>query len=93
MQELCAMLDETTRARDLTADGQAIPAMRMLLQARRLGKEAIAALLGGCLKAEAEQTDAVSLARLGEQISFTQQSLCPACRSKVGKKWKESENV
>jgi len=93
MQELRAMLDETIRVRDLAADGQSILALRALLQARRLGKEAIAALLGGCLKAEAEQTDAVSLARLGEQIGFAQQSLCPACRSKVGKKWKEAEDV
>jgi len=91
--KLHAMLDEITRAHALTADGQSIPAMRRLLLAKRKGKTAIAALLVNCLKAEAKQADDVSLARLGEQIGFAQQSLCPACRSKVGKKWKESEHV
>lgn len=87
------MLDEIARARGLTAQGQSIPAIRALLQAKRLGKETIAALLGGCLKAETKQADDVSLARLREQVGFAQQSLCPACRSEVGRKWKESEDV
>ncbi len=90
---LRAMLNEITRAHALTANDQSIPAMRSLLLAKRVGKTAIAELLVNCLKAEAEQADDVSLARLGEQIGFAQQSLCPACRSKVGKKWKESEHV
>jgi|GEM_PF-3040595 len=87
------MLAETSQARDLTADGQVIPAMRALMRAKRLGKETIAALLGGCLKAETKQADDVSLVRLREQIGFAQQALCPGCRSEVGKRWKEADDV
>ena len=93
MQYLYAMLDETTRAHDLTADGQDLPAMQALLRARRLGKQAIAALLGNCLSVTTAQADEGSLPKLTELIGFAQRSLCPACRSEVGKKWKESENV
>lgn len=91
--ELRAMLDETMQARDLTADGQSIPAMQALLRAKRLGKQSIAALLGSCLRAATEQADDASLSRLRELLGFAQQALCPACRSEVGKKWKESEDV
>ncbi len=93
LQHLHAMLAETSQARDLTADGQVIPAMRALMRAKRLGKETIAALLGGCLKAETKQADDVSLVRLREQIGFAQQALCPGCRSEVGKRWKEADDV
>lgn len=93
LQHLHAMLAETARARDLTADGQAIPAMRALLRAKRMGKRSIAALLGDCLKAVTGQADEASLARLAELIGFAQQALCPGCRSEVGKKWKEAEDV
>lgn len=87
------MLDEIAQARGLISEGQAIPAMRALLRAKHLGKETIAALLGGCLKAETEQVDDVSFARLREQIGFAQQALCRGCRSEVGRKWKEADDV
>ena len=90
---LRAMLDEIMRARDLTAEDQAIPALQSLLQAKRLGKRSIAILLGDCLEATTKQTDEVSLARLMALIGFAQQALCRDCRSEVGKRWKESENV
>jgi len=93
LQHLRAMLEETTRARNLTANGQAIPAIRALLRAKHLGKGVIAALLGNCLSVTTAQADENSLPKLMELIGFAQQSLCPACRSKVGKKWKEIENV
>lgn len=93
LQHLHAMLAETARARDLTADGRAIPAMRALLRAKRLGKQSIAGLLARCLRAATEQADDASLSRLVELIGFAQQALCPGCRSEVGKRWKEAEDV
>jgi hypothetical protein len=82
------MLEETAQARHLASTGQAIPAMQALFRARRLGKRSIAALLGGCLSAAASQADQASFARLAELIMFAQQTLCPGCRSEVGKRWK-----
>lgn len=93
IQKLRDMLDEITRARDLTAQGQSVPALRTLMNARRLGKQSIAVLLGNCLKAATEQADDESLARLRELIGFAEQALCRGCRSEVGKRWNESENV
>ncbi len=93
LQHLHTMLAETERAHELTANGDAIPAMRALLRARHLGKRSIAALLSDCLKTTTEQTDEVSIPRLIELIGFAQQALCPGCRSDVGKRWKESEDV
>ena len=93
IQHLYAILNETRQAHDLTADGQAILAMQALLRARRLGKQAIATLLGNCLSVTTAQADEGSLPKLTQLIGFAQRSLCPACRSEVGKKWKESENV
>ena len=93
LQHLHAMLAETVQAHDLTADGRAIPAIQALLRARHLGKQSIAALLGDCLKTTTEQTDEMSIPRLMELIGFAQQALCPACRSEVGKRWKEAEDV
>ena len=92
-RSLNAMLDETTRAQQLVSTGQAIPAMRALLRAKRLGRQSIAALLGGCLGAAAAQADEASLARLMELIMFAQLDLCPDCRSEVGKKLKEVKDV
>jgi len=93
LRSLRAMLEETAQAEQLVSTGQAIPAMRVLLRARHLGKEAIAALMGGCLSTAASQADQASLSRLVELIGFAQQVLCPACRSEVGKKWKEAKDV
>ena len=93
LKSLRAMLDETVRAHDLTANGDAIPTMRSLVRAKRLGKQSIAALLGNCLNATVEQADEANLPRLAELIGFAMQALCPACRSEVGKKWKEAEDV
>ena len=90
---LHVMLDEVIRAHGLMADSQSILAMQRLLLAKRMGKTLIATLLSNCLKAETEQADDSSLARLKEQIRFAQQALCPACRREVGKRWKESNNV
>jgi hypothetical protein len=92
-RSLRAMLEETAQAQQLVSTGQAIPAMRALLRAKRLGRQSIAALLGGCLGAVAAQADEASLARLMELIGFAQQVLCPACRSEAGKRWKEAEDV
>lgn len=55
--------------------------------------ERSAVLLSDCLKATTEQADAANLPRLAELIGFAMQALCPACRSEVGKKWKEAEDV
>jgi hypothetical protein len=93
LRSLRAMLEETTQAQQLVSTGQAIPAMQALIRARRLGKQFIVALLGDCLRAAAAQADEASLSRLTELIGFTQQTLCPACRSEVGKRWKEAEDV
>jgi hypothetical protein len=91
LRSLRTMLEETTQAQQLVSTGQAIPAMRALLRAKRLGRQSIAALLGGCLGATSVQADEASLTRLAELIMFAQQTLCPNCRSEVGKKWKEAE--
>jgi len=93
LRSLNAMLEETTQAQQLVSTGQAIPAMRALLRAKRLGRQSIAVLLGGCLGAAAAQADEASLARLIELIKFAQQDLCPDCRSEVGKKLKEAKDV
>jgi len=85
LRSLHAMLEETMQAQQLVSTGQAIPAIRALLRVKRLGRQSIAALLGGCLGTTAVQADEASLARLIELIGFAQQSLCPGCRSEVGK--------
>ena len=92
-QYLQAMLEEIAQARGLTTEGQAIPALRALLHAKRLGRQAMADLLGKCLSAAAAQTDPASVARLVELIEFAQQALCPGCRSATGEKWKEADHV
>jgi hypothetical protein len=93
IKHLHAMLKETVQAEELVSTGQAIHAMQALFRARRLGKQSIAALLGGCLSAAESRADQASLSRLAELIGFAQQALCPACRSEVGKKWKEAKDV
>jgi len=92
LKSLYAMLEETTQAQQLVSTGQAIPAMQALLQAKRLGRQSIADLLGGCLRATALQADEASNERLMELIGFAQQSLCPGCRSEIGKRWKDAED-
>ena len=93
LQHLNAMLEEIVQARGLTATGQAISALQALLRARRLGRQAIAVLLGDCLSTTATQADPASLSRLVELIGFAQQALCPGCRIEAGKRWKEANNV
>jgi predicted secreted protein len=93
IRELRVMFDETAQARGLMAEGQAIPAMRALLRAKHVGKQSIATLLGSCLRAATKQADDASLLRLAELIGFAQQALCRGCRSEVGRKWKEAEDV
>ena len=93
LNPLRTTLEETVLARELTATGQAIPAMRALLRAKRLGRQSIGALLGGCLGATVARVDEASLARLMELIGFAQQALCLGCRGEVGKRWKEAEDV
>lgn len=90
---LRAMLDETIQARRMAENGQTVPVIKALARAKRLGRESIGALLGECLKAKTEQADEANLPRLAELIGFAMQALCPACRSEVGKKWKEAEDV
>ena len=93
---LHTMLEETTRAQHLVSAGSAIPALQALLRVRRLSKQSIAALLGDCLSAtilQAAQADQATLSRLAELIGFAQQALCQTCRSEVGKRWKEAEDV
>jgi hypothetical protein len=93
---LRTMLEETARAQHLVSAGSAIPTLQELLRVRHLGKQSIAALLGDCLSAtilQAAQADQVTLSRLAELIGFAQQALCQACRSEVGKRWKEAEDV
>ena len=93
LKSLRAMLDETIQARRMVENGQTVPVLKALARAKRLGKGAIAVLLSDCLKATTEQADAANLSRLAELIGFAMQALCPACRSEVGKKWKEAEDV
>lgn len=93
LDSLKGMLEETARARDLTATGEAIPAMRALLRARSLGRRSVVALMGDCLRAAAAEADQASLSRLIELIEFSQRALCPRCLSQVGKRWKEANDV
>jgi len=84
------------QARSLLEAGESVAVLRALIRVRGLDRQVIARLVTNCaqtLVEEARDSRQEHLEELTRLLRFAWSGLCPACRSAVGKRWKEAEDV
>lgn len=76
--------------------GDALAAVRALVQARRLCGQATAALVGYCLRAAwgdvRQRGSAADLAAFFQMVEFAWDALCPACREQAAAGFAETQS-
>jgi hypothetical protein len=90
------VMREVEQARSLVEAGESIAALRALTRVRGLNRQVIAGMVTNCaqkLVDEAKDSRQEHLEELTRLLRFAWSGLCPACRSEVGKRWKEPEDV